>query len=297
MYKGMTLSAVILFTLAIPGLSFAQEITFKKKSPAVGDSHSTTELSSSKNNIEVFQKGQLLQKMKQSGKESKVDSVTVLALSAGKITKIKVHVKQNEMTQDAGMGPQSKKSPLVGKTFLLEKKDDAIHITDEAGKKLPEALAKVAELEYGDELGDFKNEFNKIIPDRAVKVGETLTVSEKVAQSFFNSKKEKNPLKVVKFTLTLKGSKQLNGVDVAIFDMVVQFSGAPAPGAKIAVAMTGPLHIGINDCYPYLMDLKGKMDIKGSQQGMDIKGVGENKLKKTGLYKVATPASKPTTGN
>ncbi|MDF1665956.1 MAG: hypothetical protein P1V97_29640 [Planctomycetota bacterium] len=297
MNKGITLCAALVATLALPGLSSAQEISFKKKTPAVGDSQQTTEHSTSTNNIEVSQNGKLLQKMKQTAEESKVDTITVLALDAGKITKIKVHVAKNEVKQDVGMGAQSKKNPLVGKTFLIEKTGDDIVVTDEAGKKLGDDLAKVAVIEYSDELGDFKNEFTKIIPDKSVKVGETLKVSEKVAQSFFNSKKEKNPLKVDDFTLTLKGTKNINGVDIAVFEMTVKFSGAPAPGAKIAVEMTGPLHIGIHDCYPYLMDLKGKMSIQGSQQGMDIKGVGENKLKKTGSYKSAATASKPTTGN
>lgn len=297
MNRGFTACAALLIALTLPSVSTAQDITFKKKVPAVGDSRTTTEHSSSVNNIEVSQNGQVIQKLKQTGKETKVDTITVLAKVDGKITKIKVHVKSNEVTQDVGTGAQTKENPLKGKTFILEKKGDSHVVTDEAGKKLSEDLTKIAYIQYGDDLGDFKNEFKKIIPDRAIKMGETIKVSDKLAQSFFNSKKEKSPLKVESFTLTLEEKKTVNGVDLAVFDMSVKFSGAPAPGAKITVAMTGPLHLGINDCYPYLMDLKGKMDMAGSQQGLDIKGTGENKLKKTGSYKSGSAASKPTTGN
>ena len=296
MSRGLFLRAAVFAILSLPTFCLAQEVTIKKSQPKVGDVLGTTEHSSSANDIKLFQKGKLIQTLKQKAEELRSDTITILACDGDKIRKLKVHVKKNEKKQSVGVGPDSKKSLLVGKTFILEKKGETIVATDESGKKLADDMAKEARYEYADELGEYKNEFNKIIPDRALKVGETIKVPEKMAQSFFNSKQEKSPLKVTHFTLTLKGTKKVNNVDVAIFDILVKFSGSPAAGSKVSVEMKGPLHIGVNNCYPYLMNISGTMTIEGKEQGLDIKGAGQNKLKKTGSYTKSAKTKQPKSG-
>ncbi|MDF1665957.1 MAG: hypothetical protein P1V97_29645 [Planctomycetota bacterium] len=297
MKRMITFGAAILAALSLNSVANAQEVTFKKGVPGVGESRSSTEETAMTNKMAITMNGQVVQKVEQKTSETKSHTVTVLARDGEKISKIKVHLKKKEAKQDVGQGPQSKKSDLVGKTFVLEQKGDDVVVTDEAGKKVDDTVAKEVKGDFAKSLGDFDNKFAEVLPDGAVKVGDTITVDKKKANKFFKDGDDKDPMQVEVFTLKLTGTKKINGVTVAVFEMHVKFSGEPNPGMKIVMDMKGTAHVSVDSSYPHLLDLKGPMTVVGKNQGMDIKGDGEMKMKFHSTYgKAGAATSKPTTG-
>lgn len=298
MKRMITLGAAVLAALTFNSVAIAQEVTFKKAVPGVGESRSSTEETAMTNKMSVTMNGQVVQKVDQKTSETKTNTVTVLAKDGDKITKIKVHLKKKEAKQDVGQGPQSRKSELAGKTFTLEKKGDDVVVTDDAGKKAADEVAKEIKGDFEKSLGDFDNKFKHVLPDGAVKVGQTITVDKKKANKFFKDEDDKDPMEVETFTLKLTGTKKINGATVAVFEMHVKFSGAPQPGMKLTMDMKGTAHVGVDTSYPHLIDLKGPMVIDGKNQGMEIKGEGEMKMKFHSTYgKAGAATSKPTTGS
>lgn len=296
MKRMITFGAAVLAALSLNSAANAQEVTFKKATPAVGETNATTEEMKMSNKISVSANGNVIQEVDQKMQETKASKMTVLAVDGKKITKIKVTYKKKEAKQDVGQGPMNKSSKLVGKTFILSKSGDAVTVTDEAGKKVDDAVAKEVEADHSKNLGEFDNKFAEVLPDRAIKVGETITVDKKKANSFFKDKDDKDPMNVETFTLKLTGTKKINGVMVGVFDMHVKFAGEPGPGMKMTIDMKGTAHVGVDNCYPHLMDLKGPLAMNGKNQGMDMKGAGEMHMKIHAVYGKGGATSKPTTG-
>jgi hypothetical protein len=309
MNRGITFGIALSAVLSMAFSASAQDskltsVRFKKVRPVVGDIRHETDSMGMKNKMKLTQNGQVLQTMNQKMGENEESIIEILALDKDDITKIKVTCRKKEEKGDVGMGPQEKKSPITGMTFILEKKGDKVVVTDGTGKELKTQLfVDEARTNYAKMLGADRNKFNKVIPDRAIKIGETIDIPAKVAKKFFDNDEANKEMTVEKFTLTLKSTKKLpmfvgdkNGPLVAVFDMAVKFVGEPQKGMKMTMDMKGVAVIGVNNSWPYLMDLKGPMTMTGSQQNGEVKfdlaGSGVMAMKKTAIYSKA----KPTTG-
>jgi hypothetical protein len=309
MNRGITFGIAWLATISMGFSAFAQDsiptsVVFKKVRRGVGDIRHKTEAMGMKNELKITEKGQVLQTINQKVAKNKESKIEVLAVDKDEVTKIKVTCRKKEEKSDVGKGRQDKKSPLTGMTFILEKKDDKVIVTDGAGKKLKtQFIEDEARAAYTKALGPDKSKFQIVIPDRPIKIGETIDIPKKVANKFFEDDEANEKTTVEKFTLTLKSTKKFpmflgdnNGPLVAVFDMAVKFVGEPQKGMKVTMDMKGVAVIGINNCWTYLIDIKGPMTMTGSQQNgkrkFDLAGRGLMGMKKSAVYSKA----KPTTG-
>lgn len=296
MKNTVTFGAAILAILSFNSLANGQEVTFKKAIPKVGESRQTTEDMSLTNKITVSANGKVLQTVDQKQQVGKTVKLTVLVRAKEKIAKIKVDYIRGETTEDSGRGEKTTTSPLVGKSFLLEDKGDKVLVTDGAGKKTSDAEATRVKMSYSKSLGEFHNKFGDVLPDRALKVGETITVEQKKANKFFRDDEKKVTLTVELFTLKLTGTKKIGAVTVGIFEMHLKFVDKFAKGMKLTTDLKGQALVDVATCFTHLMDLKGPMEMAGKNQGMTMNGKGEMHMKLHIVHSKEGTTSKPTTG-
>lgn len=296
MKRNFSLGAAVLAALALTSAANAQEVTFKKAIPGVGEARLETEDMKLVNKISVSMNGQVVQEVEQTQKVAKSAKVTVLARSGKKIAKIKVDCIKGETTENAGRGAKTTKSDLVGKSFVLTDTGEKVLVSDENGKRVTKDDAARVKISYSKALGEFSNKFGDVLPERAIKVGETLTIEQAKANKFFRDDAKKVTLNVEIFTLKLTGTKKISGVTVAVFEMHLKFVDKFAKGMKLTTDLKGSALVGVDTCFTHLMDLKGPMEMDGKNQGMTMKGLGSMHMKIHVEYSKVGAASKPTTG-
>lgn len=291
----LAISLTCLTFSALPmNSALAQEsYHFKKKGPTVGTKRVSKEGMDMTNEFAVGANGQVIQTVKQKLKAKKHFVFTVLATKDETVTKLKVHVKAHSETLDQGpMGVNSKKNPLVGKTFIIEQIDDVVAVTDGDGNPVDEALVKEARKEFGKEVGKKEDtDFDDIIPDRPLKIGETLKVPPALAKKMFDA--EEDGTKIEQFSIKFVAVETKNGVKLGVFEMVMNMSVKPAAALTMTVKMKGKMRLGIENSWPYEMSLKGPLVFKGSQQGMDLDGKGTMSLSNSAQYTVPQTAKTP----
>ncbi|MDF1665958.1 MAG: hypothetical protein P1V97_29650 [Planctomycetota bacterium] len=296
MNRMITFGAAILAALSLNSVANAQEVTFKRAIPGVGDAREVSEDMTLTNKISVTMNGKVVQEVDQKQHASKTEKITILSRAGKKIAKIKVDYIKGEATEDAGRGPKTSKSGLVGKSFILEDKGDKVLVVEENGKKPAEDDERRVTQSHSKFLGEFRNKFADVLPDRAIKIGETITVEKEKANKFFRDDAKKVTLTVELFTLKLTGTKKINGETVGVFEMHLKFVDNFAKGMKLATDLSGTALVGVNTCFSHLIDIKGPMEMSGKNQGMVMSGKGEMHMKNKVTYSKAGAASKPTSG-
>jgi hypothetical protein len=304
-----SISAVAAFLLlSLTSQSQAQEskpaapvqvtsVRFKKKALAVGDSQSEKGSIHMVNKMVITMPGAPPQTLNQTVTETESAEKTILAVDAKGASKVRVKILDNSKTDDRGAAGKNKKThPAVGKTIVLEQKGEDVQVTDEAGKAIEPRIADAIRLEYGNELGTQHDQFFKAMPDREIKIGEIIKLSEKQANEIFNKGKKDDEAVAKNFTLTLHALKTVNGVKVAVFKSAIKMVVTPSPGLDLTMDMKGEIHLGVDTCWPYLIDMKGPLTVDGAmkRQGdatLIFKGGGTFHMKRSATYGAKRPVS------
>ena len=294
MKRMITLGAAIVAALSMNSVAVAQEVTIKRASPKIGESRLTTDKSGMNAKFAITQNGKK-RDVKQVVHELSTTKVTILAKTGDKVTQLKIHVKKDVEKQDIDGKEQEEKSPLSGKTFILEKKAGKVHVTDEAGKKVDDRTAGLVAGKYGHEFDEFDDKFGLILPKRSLKVGETITIDKKLASRFFSDAAGEDPMNVESFTLKLIGAKKINGATVAVFEMHFKGGGKAGPTMTLDLNLKGAAHIDVDTGYPHLMSFKGSAIMNDKNPQMSMSGKGEMHLKRLSVYgKASKAASQPS---
>ena len=263
----------------------AQEVTFNKQNPAVGDRRTEEGTMSTDMEIKVAMGGNVLQTVKQSQGEEESFRWTVLAVDGKEVTKAKIECMKKVASGNGPMGEMKEESPLVGQTVIATLEDGEIAITDEEGNKVDGEIAAAAKEEAEGKLGKKKSDFSTLIPDRPVKIGETLELSGDKARELFAQGSE--GLEDVKITLTLKEQTKHAGHDCGVFDIAVEMGGEQQ-GMEIGGKLAGKLYLATATTWPVEMNLEGNMKVSGAQeqggQKIDIDGSGPMKMTRKASY-------------
>lgn len=273
------------FTFAVFGAAEAQDsVHFKKEDLVVGSRRVAKEGMTMKNKMSIEANGQVIQTLNQDMKANKHFVLTVLAMEGKVVTKLKVAVKAMDEKLDQGeAGSSEKTNPMVGKTFILEKVKDVITVTDGEGDPVDESLVKEAQKAFGKELAEEKSgDFSEVIPDRPVKIGETLNVPAALAKKLFDDNGEN--FKVEKFVIKLIAVKEVDGDKVGVFSMSMNMTVKPSPALNMSVQFKGTMSLGVNNSWPYDLSMTGPLAFSGKEQGMDLNGKGSMGLTNSMRY-------------
>ena len=264
---------VLLVLTSIAGADDKDSITFKYKPVKKGDTRTMTRTLTMSLEMKVSVAGNVVQEPKQDRSEEESRKDTVLEVADGVPTKIKTrYIKFAEITDG-----KTKTSPVKGKTYIVEKGEDGLKITDESGETpSPAEIKQVSD--------DFKNlgtldKMSKFLDGKTVKIGEAIDLPKDIAQSILGTKKD-DPIQVKKFRLKLT---KINP-DMGLFKITVEFEGAPTPGTSMSMTLKGK--IGVTPgCWPLDAKMKGTVEIEGSP------GPPEQKIELTGSGPVTITAS------
>ncbi|MDF1665959.1 MAG: hypothetical protein P1V97_29655 [Planctomycetota bacterium] len=286
-----TLGLLSLLLLSTQSLLSAEEVTLKQKKASVGWTDLRSESFLMSNKLTISSGGKVVREVQQTNFKDFVTKLTVLAVDGDKVTKVKVEVIKKE--SKAGMGkPVLRKSPHTGKSFVLEQKGDKVTVT-EGDKAVPENLAAAIEKDYGSSLGAPTNKFLKMLPGSTMKVGESVPVKLEAARAFI-ADEDRSPFKLKSFELKLTGTKTVDSVKVAVFEVHAKFSGSEGT-MVMGYELKGPIEVGIDDSLPRLVDLNGPVAISAKDSTREMKGVGTLKTKVSNVYSMSGQAtSKPS---
>ncbi|MDF1667371.1 MAG: hypothetical protein P1V97_36835 [Planctomycetota bacterium] len=280
-------TALSSFALAFAMLGTAEaqdSVHFKKQDPVVGSRRVSKEGLTMKNKMSIEANGQVIQTLNQDMKANKHFIFTVLAVKGKVVTKLKVAVKAMDEKLDQGeAGSNEKSNPMVGKTFILETIKDVISVTDGDGNPVEESLVKEARKAFAKELAEDKVEdFSNIIPDRPVKIGETLQVPAAVAKKLFESGGD--DFKVEKFVIKLIAVKEIRGEKIGVFAMSMNMAVKPSASLNMSIKFKGTMSLGVNNSWPYDLSMSGPLVFSGKEQGMDLTGKGSMGMNNSNRY-------------
>lgn len=254
--------------VALPLQSHAQDaptITMKQVVPAVGSKWTVKDNLNIKMDIEVAMNGKTVQSMKNKSTEAKEFSVEVLAVSKTRITKVKVTFKDVTKNETGPEGEKKDSSPVSNKTFIIEKTGETAKVTDEAGKAVSDELSEAVGEEVDDVFKEDQGNVQKLLPKRALKLGETFKVKPEAAKEFFGD----SNMKEAKLTLTLKETRVVDKVLCAVFSLTMKGSSGPNEVPQVGMKVTGELILEIATSWPRKMTMKGPMTMSGSEKQPD----------------------------
>lgn len=262
----LTLFTVATF-LALPLQSQAQDVptvTMKQAVPAVGAKWTVKDNLEMNMDIAVDLNGKTVQTLKNKSTEAKEWSVEVLAVSKTQITKIKVAFKDVVENETGPEGNQKTPSPVSNKSFIVEKTGDTAKVTDAAGKAVSAELS-AAVLEEVDDLFEDENKVQKLLPKRALKLGETFKVKPEDAKEFFGD----SNMKKASLSLTLKETRVVDKVLCAVFTLAMEGNSGPNEMPQVGMKVKGELILEIGTSWIKKMTMKGPMTMTGSEKQPD----------------------------
>lgn len=211
------------------------ELVFAKKAPAVG----FTTVEATRSTMDMTMKMTMMGQAKELASveltaEERV--VEVLEAKDNAITRIKVTYNQKRREgSENGAAKRATDAPVTGKTYQVTFKDGAVEVTDGEGKPADEREADIVKGDYRT-LGQ-PDQLSKLIPDGAMKLGQTIEISDDAIKAMMNVGDE--PMTFDSFTFKLKGVREIEGQKAGVFDMALNMSVKPGPGMSLGMKMTG----------------------------------------------------------
>ncbi len=205
-------------------------------------------------------------KVKAAGQELKIEETEVqkkdeeiLELSGDTITKLKVTYTQDDKTA-SGIGgkPTTKKTPINGKTYILQSKDGKVSVLTDKEKPAPKSEEKAVLKDYSS-FGK-ADPFTVAMPDRALKDGEDLPdLANAIKDELLSNQKSDNPKETLAIDSAKVSFKGKSG-DVGNFDVSMNVTGGDAQ-MKMAIPMTGTYSARLADAWPAGLDLSGPVSL------------------------------------
>ncbi len=270
--------AVAVLLVATPALA-AGPVSINKKAPPAGTTF--TESGDLAVDMKVAVKfGQKNIKQSFASKTTKRKQVEVLASKGEVITKARITYKTHTETKtQSGKPPATSDKPFVGKSYILERKDEELIVTDEQGAAPPANEHKA--------VTDDNNRFGKPdgmlsqFPDK-FEQGQTIDVGPEMAKEMLGGDDEN--MTVTKATITFKKTKKIAGKEVAYFDLNFVIGGGEGP-MSMSMKLQGEAALYVDGGWPVAISLKGPINLTAAQPGMDVSGSGKAKFKNTWTYK------------
>ena len=207
--------------------------------------------------VEVSLDGEVIQR--NSGGESRDAEfrVEVLELKDGRVTKVEIHT----VTLAKSKGPAAKSkdvSPLAGLTFHARLVDDEVEITDAQGEPVEQNVAGAAKALAGPMLKPKP----RLIPDRPIKIGETLNIDFDQVGALIEPSSE-DDTEDFEFTLKLTGTRSLDGTECGVFEAAMSYAAGASSGVVSRQDLKGEVLVEIASGRVRSMTLGGEVEGAG----------------------------------
>lgn len=145
-------------------------------------------------------------------------TMTINAMKGTNVSKMLVACKADKIVGEGTDGKVNKESPIVGRSFRLERREAGMIALDSKGGALNKNTTQWLIKTHGNRARDFVSDVVKVLPKRALKIGESFTL-KKSDLAGLPAGTEVRPCTVI-----IKGMKEVNGVDCAVFHIKAEGS-------------------------------------------------------------------------
>lgn len=233
----------------------ADGIVFKKKAPAVGTKVSESKIKTMSLTVTVAgaKASDPGVKVKFNEREGVEKTVEVLAVSGISVTKVKVAYKESTKVESKDGAEKTIKSPVIGKTYIVEAKNGAVSVLTEQGAPVPAEEAKEVQ-------DDFKNlgkqdDMQSVLPETPLRVGDQVdAIAEGLRTKLSSGDDGKTKTTVEKSSAKLIKINDKGGTKTGVFkielDVVIDKS-----GMVIRMKMEGEVELRAEDGFPVAMML------------------------------------------
>jgi hypothetical protein len=275
--RNIKLSGVVLLFTACARLNAAEEVTFKYQPVKSGNTQIVSQEFQSTMKLTVKANGNVVNSVEQNSGKIEKRKITLLEASGDEKTKIRMSYLTSTTT--SAEQPLAKTAAYSGKTFVAEKKNGTVIVTDEDGKAVvdPEISIQIAK----DATSVMKPErFSKAFDGKVLKAGDKVDITDEMAKDLLGS--DDRPGKVEKMDMVLKEIRKGPAGTQGVFSIDVVITGDINVGMKMSMSMKGEAVIAVDTCWPVSMLINGPLTLKGAQQKGDAKidfdGVGDMKI-------------------
>ena len=240
-------------------------VTFKKRRPKVGDKKKRRSFTKVVMKSLDYGGGQLQPEGEETesiyfqNKETVTRMTEILARNDKHVTKIRVRcIKHNKTSVNETA--KTERSPIAGKTMILDKKKKKTVVTDTKGKVVSAELKKLAISKYSGDFYDFEESFYKTLKNGQATIGEAIEVDAKLANELFRDDDNDGPsFKVTAMTMTLKA---LEKDGLGRFEMIVVFERGKVDTEErkqdlTRLTLKGYVTVHVASCALKVIDLNG----------------------------------------
>lgn len=257
----------------------ATTLTVTVKAPAVGDKREAKDTSEMDLVLSIAL-GKKPKEVKLLMQESTVKTEEVLAVDGKAITKAKVTYTEKKKTEtEDGKEKKRPKSPIEGKSYVVELKNGKVVITDEKGKK-PSKREEDAVRKDNEHFG-VADPILAAMPDKPLEVGKTVDALSAALQEFLmrhDDSKDKPEVNGVEVKLA---SIEGTGPDaVGVFSVALTMATPPKSKNpfEIKAPLTGTMKVRAKDGWTTSMNLGGPIELGDPDAKKTITGKGTLKL-------------------
>lgn len=239
-----------------------QSVTFKSKAAAVGDKYTSTDdmlmamtvgAGGNSINVEVH--------------ETEERKTEVVAVSDGLAKKIRVKYASHKKETRAQGKSKTDASPVSGKSYLVERKGEALVVTGVDGKPVSPAEEEHVAKSYK-RLGK-PDEITRTLKSKPRKVGEKLDdVAQALADQFKERSSETGEKATIQETkLVFTEVKKIDGVEHAVLDLTLKMGTENAKGVKLSMDLKGKVLVRVEEAAHGEINMSGPIKVAGSAQG------------------------------
>ncbi|MDA8592494.1 hypothetical protein N9L90_01070 [Planctomycetota bacterium] len=232
-------------------------ITFERAPRQVGEQFTEARFMKSEMEVEVSLGDEVIQQNSRIESRDAELRVEVLELEEGRITKLEIHTVK--LVKSGGPTAGAKDvSPLVGLTLHARLVGDGVEITDAQGKPVEQEVAGAAKALAGPL---FKPK-PRLIPDRPIKIGETLNIDFDQVGALIEPSSE-DDTEDFEFTLKLTGTRSLDGTECGVFEAAMSYAAGARSGVVSRHDLKGEVLVDIASGRVRSMTLGGEVEGAG----------------------------------
>jgi hypothetical protein len=252
-------------------------LAFKKKTPPVGTRMFTKSSSETTVNMTLEGVGPKPRSITTTRLDRKEKIDEVLAIDGDLVTKVKVTytVDAADHTADGKKVP-APKSPIQGKTYIVEAGKGKLIVTTEKGAPAPAAEATLVKQDHK-ELGQ-PDQLQAVFPEDPVKIGDTLDAFAAVLQQKLavGTKRGAGAPKIEDVRVSLASISGAEPAQVGTFNVTFHLGMKEEP-LDMGVAFKGHMTVRSADSWPTQMKIEGPIRValdKDAPSSMKLTGGG-----------------------
>lgn len=256
------------------------ETRFSVKPPKKGTKVTTSGQQKLNFTVSASRAGKVLLELDIDNSERSKQVVEVLEANDKAPTKVKVTYQEKTAVEKQGSREKSNKSPVEGKSYIVEKSGADVDVDHASGGAAPKKERDVVREDF-DDLGQTPS-FAAFLPDRPLKKGEKLDVSKEQLRKMFQQDDD-DKMKFDNATFQFVGTKQQGGAEVGVFEVKLEMVNEDET-MRMKIALDGKLLLRVDGAWPVEMSLSGPISFEGVKKGIDVDGKGRATFERTAEY-------------